>query len=156
MAPTKSTPRRDPKPAAPTRKLPNKKRPQNDDEYRPGAKKTKTKKKAVVEDSESEVDSDPGRAPGPSTSTPAPPPAPRMPSDAAVVNVLNRLDRVPVDSGRHIDRPWYYFDLEEPSAKFRALDVNAPHGRFVSPGDGPLLDMPGDEDALPVHIDGYA
>ena len=86
-----------------------------------------------------------------------PPLAPEMPTDAAAVNVENHLDLIPMDLGRDVDRPWYYFDLVEPVAKFRVMDPKAPKAKTtdVPEDEGTLVDEPG-PNTMPVEIMGYA
>ena len=75
--------------------------------------------------------------------------APEMPQDAAPVNIENRLDHVPIDSGRDVERPWYYFDLVEPTVKARKAQTD------VAAGRGPLVDNP-EPNSLPAEVMGYA
>jgi len=80
-----------------------------------------------------------------------------MPPGAAKVNVENDLDNVAVALGRDMTRIWYYFDLEDPAAKFRAMDEDAPRAERadVPAGKGPLTDDP-QPGALPVEVVAYA
>lgn len=98
-----------------------------------------------------------GKAAAKSTENENHPPVPRFPKDAAAINIENHLDRIPMDAGRDITRPWYYFDLVEPVAKFRLMGDNIPATGTtdVPAGDGPLQDDP-EDGAMPVEVIQYA
>ena len=123
--------------------------------YRPGGSTTGKKPRVQVRDPVSEEDDEDA----PATRKIGPPTQrrhPKMPAGAARVNVENDLGNVAVALGRDMERIWYYFDLEDPAAKFRAMGEDTPMATAadVPAGDGPLTDdpLPG---SLPVEVLAY-
>ena len=54
-------------------------------------------------------------------------------------------------------RPWYFYDFVDPAPKFRDMGPDYEwdsEADYVSEGEGPLSDNPGDRKA-PVDVPGY-
>ena len=123
--------------------------------YRPGGLTTGKKPRVQVRDPVSEEDDE-----DTSTTRKIGPPTqcrhPKMPAGAARVNVENDLGNDTVALGRDMERIWYYFDLEDPAAKFRAVTEDTPMATVadVLAGDGPLTDDPLPS-SLPVEVVAY-